>query len=99
MSSPDSSAQGSWYGLLFSTFQLGAMRAQVYDGVERAVLESPGHPGLNVTGNGLGCNTVEGRFQVISVNVVNAFVHDFTATFQQSCEGHPLLRGCVHYQQ
>jgi hypothetical protein len=85
--------------VLFSTAQVGAMRPQVYDGAERAALESPGHPGLDIAGNGRGCTTLEGRFQVVTVDVVNALVRDFTATFEQSCEGHPLLRGCVHYEQ
>jgi len=36
----------------------------VYENAERASFRSPGHAGLDVFGNGRGCNTVAGRFVV-----------------------------------
>jgi hypothetical protein len=75
------------------------MRAQVYTDAERASFASPGHPGIDIGGDGRGCNTITGTFQVEDIQLINTKLASFTATFEQHCEGGtPVLHGCVHYQ-
>ena len=98
---PSDSSQGFWWDLTFSSQQLGQpLVAQIYDAAERAPFASPGHPGIDISGDGRGCNTITGRFQVFDLQTSGNTVRSFTATFEQACEGGAaLLRGCVHYEQ
>jgi hypothetical protein len=70
-----------------------------YAGATRFPFEGFGEPGLSVDGDGRGCNTLTGSFDVSSV-VFDS--HDrvgrFEATFEQHCEGAaPALRGHVRF--
>jgi len=98
---PSDSQQGLWWDLTFSSAQLGQpLGPQVYEDAERAPFASPGHPGIDIDGDGRGCNTITGRFQVFDFQLAGSTVKKFTATFEQHCEGGtPQLRGCVHYEQ
>jgi hypothetical protein len=98
--SPSSPAQGLWWDLDFSTIQLGQpLAAQVYDGAFRYPFEPVDHPGLDVSGDGRGCNTLSGRFQIHELVTSGTSVTRFTATFEQHCEeGTSVLRGCVHIE-
>lgn len=59
-----------------------------YEAAERTPFRSPGHPGLDVYGDGRGCNTVSGRFVVDDVSVDgNGVPLTFAARFEQHCEG------------
>ena len=90
---------GALWSLNFATDQLNLpIGPQVYRDAERWPFEGPGHPGLDVTGNGRGCNTLTGAFQVEDLQTTAAgALTSFTATFEQHCEGAgPALRGCVH---
>ena len=70
-----------------------------YTGAVRFPFQASNQPGLSVVGDGRGCNTVTGSFQVLQVtygagNTINAF----DATFEQHCEGAaPALRGEIRY--
>ena len=90
---------GGWWYLDFSSAQLGqALAAQVYDDAQRAPFASPGHPGLEISGSGRGCNTLTGAFQVEDLQWNGSTLASFTATFEQHCEGGAAaLRGCIHY--
>jgi hypothetical protein len=96
---PADESQGLWWDFYFETTQIPApITTQVYEGAERWPFESPGHPGLDVSGDGRGCNTVTGRFQVEDLVESNGSLTSFTATFEHHCEGGtPALRGCVHF--
>ena len=98
---PSDESQGMWWDLYFETSKIPApITTQVYEGAERWPFESTGHPGLDVSGDGRGCNTVTGRFQVESLVTNNGALTSFTATFEHHCEGGtPALRGCVHYEK
>jgi len=93
--------QGLWWNLNFSTRQVGQdMGVDVYTQAERAPFASPGHPGIDISGDGRGCNTITGAFQVESIRWQGSALKDFTASFEQHCEGGtPALRGCVHFEQ
>jgi hypothetical protein len=69
-----------------------------YEGAERAAFASAGHPGIDIGGDGRGCNTISGRFQVEEITWEGATLTAFTASFERHCEEEtPALRGCVHY--
>ena len=96
---PSNTAQGAWWDLYFRTSSIPQpMAKQVYLNAERWPFEAPGHPGFDVSGDGRGCNTVTGRFQVEDLKTDATGVTSFTATFEHHCEGQtPALRGCVHF--
>ena len=96
---PAASNESLWT-LTFSSQQLGqALAAQVYTGAARYPFEPPGAPGLDISGNGGGCNTLSGSFQIEEVDEADGgTLEGFTATFEQHCEEQDAgLRGCVHY--
>jgi hypothetical protein len=98
---PMDSTQGLWWDLDFSTQQLGQpIAVNVYQNAERAPFASPGHPGIDIGGDGRGCNTITGAFQVEAISWNGTTLTEFMASFEQHCEGGtPALRGCVHYVQ
>jgi len=57
-------------------------------------------PGLQVSGDGRGCNTVSGRFDVSALSFSpSGILLLFDATFEQHCEGRaPALFGRVRYE-
>jgi hypothetical protein len=98
---PVQSGQGLWWSLIFHTQQLdGDLVPGVYEMAQRAPFAGPGHPGLEVTGDGRGCNTISGRFQVHTFARQQAEVTKALISFEQHCEGGTaMLSGCVRYEQ
>jgi hypothetical protein len=102
------STEGTWEAE-FSTNQLGLpIQIGNYPDAERAAFAEQGHPGLDVDGQGRGCDGITGRFVVLDVEATPGdseagtmpVVQSFTATFQQSCEfGTPMDVGCIHFSQ
>lgn len=70
-----------------------------YEGAVRYPFVGPGQPGLSVSGDGRGCNTLTGRFEVLElISGGGSEVVSFRAVFEQHCEGGaPALRGEVRY--
>jgi hypothetical protein len=66
-----------------------------YTGAVRDIARGPGQPGLDVSGEGSGCNTLTGSFTVLAASYgPNGYVESFDATFEQRCQGTgPPLRG------
>jgi hypothetical protein len=97
--STSAQSSGTTWMLDFSTSQLNQpIAAQVYVNAERAPFAASGHPGLEITGDGRGCNTIAGSFQIQTLQVNGSTLQSFTATFEQHCEaGTAALRGCVHF--
>ncbi len=99
---PSDQSQGLWWDLYFdaSKLQSTTLQAQVYENAQRWPFQAVGHPGLDVSGDGKGCNEVTGRFQIEELTMNGSTLQSFTATFEHHCEGGaPALRGCVHFQQ
>ena len=69
----------------------------VYEGAGR--FSQPGQPGLDVSGDGRGCNMVTGRFEVSEATYgSNGEVISFAANFEQHCEGMvPALFGTIQF--
>ena len=98
---PSDPGQGLWWDLTFSSQRLGTSLSRgVYENAQRAPFASPGHPGLNVSGDGRGCNTLTGRFQVHDYELQNGVAQRIAVSFEQHCEGGAsVLRGCIFYQR
>jgi hypothetical protein len=59
-----------------------------YRRVARASFRPPGAPGLDVSGDGRGCNTIMGRFDVDELSFwPDGELRVLQATFEQHCEG------------
>ncbi len=70
-----------------------------YNEARRAAF-AVGPAGLDVTGAGRGCNTIEGSFTVHALRVDDfGNLRAFSASFEQHCEGmEPALRGMFRWQ-
>jgi hypothetical protein len=70
-----------------------------YTGAARFPFQSPTQPGLSVSGDGRGCNTVTGSFTVLeAVFTPTGSVVSFAVNFEQHCEGgQPALFGVLRY--
>lgn len=70
-----------------------------YTGAERAPFRSAGHPGLEVTGSGRGCNNLTGSFTVDQlVMATDGTLSRLDASFTQYCDGSTApLRGRVRF--
>jgi len=96
---PSGQNQGAWWTLDFDSSQLMVpLDVGVYEGAERYPFESPGHPGIDVSGDGRGCNTISGRFEVHDIASDASGLVSATVSFEQHCEsGTSVLDGCIHY--
>lgn len=70
-----------------------------YDSAQRYPFQGPVSPGLDVDGDGLGCNTVKGSFQVLDVQADGSGkITSFAADFTQYCDNDTVgLRGMIRY--
>jgi hypothetical protein len=91
-------ASGDWWTLSLSAPSGQTLAPGVYNAATRDAFKAPTVPGLDLSGNGRGCNTLTGSFVI--QNVVfgpDNYVQKFDATYEQHCEGGtPALRGEVH---
>ncbi|HEX5733951.1 MAG TPA: hypothetical protein VF131_14045 [Blastocatellia bacterium] len=91
------------WNLFFSTAQLGIpMQPGSYPKALRASFAPPGHPGLDISGNGSGCNELMGKFTVFETVVDHTFtpaqVVSFSGKFKQFCENRPpALTGSIFF--
>ena len=71
----------------------------VYENALRFNVDAPGRPGLEVTGGGVGCNQVSGRFVVDELTRNgDGSLRSFAARFEHHCDGAPgTLFGSVSY--
>ena len=96
-------AEGYNWSLRFSTLKLEQiLQTQVYDDAFGEGFEPWGHPGMEVTGYGTGCNDVWGRFQVHEIAFTGVELERFTASFEHYCDPYwwtKLTTGCVHYER
>jgi len=81
-----------FWSLHFSTRALGTpLLPGTFLNGQRYPFEGPGHPGLSVSGDGIGCNTLTGQFTVLDITFDNAFSPPLVASlaieFEQHCEG------------
>jgi hypothetical protein len=88
---------GDWWTLDIAAPASQVLAPGTYTAAHRYPFNGTG-PGLSLTGDGRGCNTLTGSFTVTkAVFGPQGYVQAFDATFQQNCEGGTLAaRGQVH---
>jgi hypothetical protein len=88
-----------WWDLDFAAADGSFLTMGSYPDAMRFGFQDPGHPGLEVTGEGRGCDTLTGEFTVTEV-VYDWFCEParLAASFEQHCEGvRPALTGSVDF--
>jgi hypothetical protein len=58
-----------------------------YANAQRTAFRTAGHPGLDIYGNGRGCNTVSGAFEVRVLAISNGLISRLDLLYEQHCEG------------
>jgi uncharacterized delta-60 repeat protein len=96
---------GHWWYLAFNTYRVPGtnLLPGYYPDAQRAAFTSTGHPGLDISGDGRGCNTLTGSFTVhesqFDYSSGTPKVVKFTASFEQHCDGDPAaLVGTIYYR-
>jgi large repetitive protein len=89
----------TWWDLYFVPPSGATLTPGVYEGATRWPFQSPTTPGLSVSGDGRGCNTLTGRFTVLEAEYgPGGQVVRFAADYEQHCEGgNPALFGSVRF--
>lgn len=87
-----------WY-LDFAAPNNQLLAVGTYTGAVRFPFQSPSQPGLSVYGDGRGCNTLTGDFQVLEISYGSGnTINSFDALFNQHCEGAaPALHGEIRF--
>ncbi|MGF1526113.1 MAG: hypothetical protein ACFCBW_04885 [Candidatus Competibacterales bacterium] len=90
---------GRWWTLDFAAVAAEPLMRGPYEGATRFPFQTPQAPGLSVSGSGRGCNTLEGRFDVLEAEyAADGGVERFAADFEQYCDNSLApLRGAVRY--
>ena len=91
-------AYTDWYGLRFAAPSGEDLAVGAYEGAVRTPVA--GEPGLDIDGNGAGCNTVTGRFEVLDIAFdAEGGLDRFAVDFEHHCEGGPAATyGSLRYQ-
>jgi hypothetical protein len=93
--SPNDPVQGNGWQLAFDSTRLQTnLEVRSYFDVQRSGFTTTGHAGMSISGNGHGCNTVSGAYQIHELGPT------VLISFEQHCEQNPatLLEGCLRYQ-
>ena len=88
-----------WWYLDFAAPNDAPLTVGSYSGATRFSFQSPGEPGLDIHGDGRGCNTLTGSFEVKEITYgTGDDIVAFWATFEQHCEGwSSALRGDIRF--
>jgi hypothetical protein len=88
-----------WYYLDFAAPTGVDLAVGAYEGATREAFHAPDEPGMDIYGNGIGCNTVTGRFEVLEVTFdAEGVLHHLAIDFEHHCEGGPpALFGGIRY--
>jgi len=82
------SQPGDFWFLDFAAPGNAPLTVGVYEGATRFPFQATTSPGLSVSGQGRGCNTLTGRFEVLEISFDTAgAITSFAADFEQHCEG------------
>lgn len=97
---------GNNWSAEFSTQSLGKPIALgTYKDAQRYPFQDPNHPGMDVSGDGRGCNTLSGEFTVTELKTRTTDAGDIeiasaTVSFRQFCESAIANNfGCVHVEK
>ena len=86
-----------WWTLNLAAPGNAEIQPRVYEAATRFPFQGIDEPGLSFSGNGRGCNTLTGRFEVFAVEYDGGGeVTALSANFEQHCEdATPALRGSI----
>ena len=86
-----------WWTLNIAAPYNAEIQPGVYDGATRFPFQDIDEPGLSFSGNGRGCNTLTGKYEVFAVTYDgDGSVTALSATFEQHCsDATPALRGTI----
>ena len=89
----------AWWDLEFTGVVKNQLSTGCYERAQRSPFAEAGRPGLQFNSNGLGCNTVVGRFQILEVATdANGLPTVLALDFVQHCDGQgPALFGKLRY--
>jgi hypothetical protein len=90
-------SNGDFWSLDFAAPAGQTLAPGTYSDANRDPFQGTG-PGLDVSGNGRGCNTLTGSFTVSNLTFgPHSYLQSFDVSFEQQCEGaDPALRGRLH---
>lgn len=91
-----------WWYLDFAAPENAILAPGLYDRATRFPFQSSNRPGLDLSGNGRGCNRLGGRFKILETTYgSDEQVESFDALFEQHCEDElatgPALFGRIRY--
>lgn len=88
-----------WWYLDLAAPSRRPLTVGVYALATRFPFQALNEPGLSLSGNGRGCNTLTGRFEVLEAEYdASGRMQRFAANFEQRCEGFmPPLYGQIRY--
>ena len=94
-----SASNGDWWNVNIAPAKGTHLHTGSFSGAQRAAFRTGSHPGLDVFGDGRGCNTLTGSFSITLLQTNSSgVVTALAATFVQHCEGAaPALDGSVHW--
>ena len=75
------------FNLTFAPVQGTDLTVGTYVDAERTPFRSAGHPGIDIYGDGRGCNTQAGEFVIQDIAFVNGALTRLAIAFDQRCEG------------
>jgi hypothetical protein len=79
---------GDSFSLDFAAPPGESLRPGLYLNAERAVFRDAGRPGIDIGGDGRGCNTITGRFDVKDLQTTaNGTIQRLWLTYEQHCDG------------
>lgn len=89
----------TWWTLDLAAPGKAQIQPGVYEQAARFPFQPVDKPGLSLSGNGRGCNTLTGKFKVSEVSYApDGTLTSLNATFEQHCEGNAAaLYGAINY--
>ena len=86
---------GDAFDLTFAAPPGASLRVGSFEDAQRTSFRTAGHPGIDISGDGRGCNVVEGSFTVLDIA---PDLSRLWLTYEEHCEGgEPALFGEVKY--
>jgi len=88
---------GNWWYAHFQAPAGSPLRVGTYEGATRYPFQASTQPGLDISGEGRGCNMLSGQFSILEADITaSGQILRFWATFEQHCENKtPALRGAL----
>ncbi len=95
---PNQADQGSSWTLHFESPPNTTLLPGIYQNAVRPILAKD-EPGIEVTGDGRGCNIIDGSFEIVEFEREGNTTTKLSVTFEQLCDANPsVLKGCALFK-